>query len=76
MCYKCCYISIKIPVYCENNKRVLNRVPLPCFCVYEINFVDKVAEGARFELADPVGSPVFKTGGLIHSPTPPVTAMK
>jgi hypothetical protein len=29
------------------------------------------AEGGRFELPDPCGSPIFKTGGFNHSPTPP-----
>ena len=32
---------------------------------------DNLAEGAGFEPAEPCGSPVFKTGGLVRSPTPP-----
>ncbi len=30
-----------------------------------------LAEAVRFELTEPCGSPVFKTGGLNHSPTLP-----
>ena len=30
-----------------------------------------LAEAVRFELTEPRGSPVFKTGGLNHSPTLP-----
>ncbi len=30
-----------------------------------------LAEGAGFEPAEHDGSPVFKTGGLVRSPTPP-----
>lgn len=34
-----------------------------------------VAEGAGFEPAEPCGSPVFKTGAIDHSTTPPGAAM-
>ena len=31
----------------------------------------KVAEGVGFEPTELRSSPVFKTGGFVHSPTPP-----
>jgi hypothetical protein len=31
----------------------------------------KLAEGVGFEPTDPFGSPVFKTGAIDHSATPP-----
>lgn len=33
--------------------------------------IEMKAEGGRFELPDPFGSPIFKTGGFNRSPTPP-----
>ena len=38
------------------------------FTVYLLLFV---AEVARFELTSPFGLPLFKSGGINHSPTPP-----
>ncbi len=35
-------------------------------------FIEYVAEEVRFELTDPFGSPVFKTGAIDHSATLPV----
>ncbi len=32
----------------------------------------RLAEAVRFELTDPCGSPVFKTGAIDHSATLPV----
>ena len=34
-------------------------------------FLSKMAEAVRFELTDPFGPPVFKTGAIDHSATPP-----
>ena len=34
-------------------------------------FLSKLAEAVRFELTDPFGPPVFKTGAIDHSATPP-----
>ena len=33
---------------------------------------DKMAEGVGFEPTEPFGSPVFKTGAIDHSTTPPL----
>lgn len=33
---------------------------------------DQMAEGVRFEPTEPFGSPVFKTGAIDHSTTPPL----
>ena len=34
--------------------------------------INKMAEGVGFEPTEPFGSPVFKTGAIDHSTTPPV----
>jgi hypothetical protein len=34
-----------------------------------------MAEGVGFEPTEPCGSPVFKTGAIDHSTTPPVTCV-
>ena len=38
---------------------------------HRAKLLKKKAEGGRFELPDPFGSPIFKTGGFNRSPTPP-----
>ena len=39
-----------------------------------IGFFNNLAEAVRFELTNPFGSPVFKTGAFNHSATLPVVA--
>ena len=39
-----------------------------------IGFFNNLAEAVRFELTNPCGSPVFKTGAFNHSATLPVVA--
>ncbi len=34
--------------------------------------INKMAEGVGFEPTEPFGSPVFKTGAIDHSTTPPI----
>jgi len=39
--------------------------------VSQQSLIGKLAEAVRFELTDPCGSPVFKTGAIDHSATLP-----
>lgn len=52
--------------------RPLYYVELSCFWWRYHNLIQiKMAEGVRFELTRPFGPPVFKTGAINRSATPP-----
>jgi hypothetical protein len=42
-----------------------------CYANAPIPYDKREAEGVRFELTRPFGLPVFKTGAINHSATPP-----
>lgn len=59
--------------FCESRARLSGELSYSVNRLSKFKIENRMAEGVRFELTRPFGLPVFKTGAINRSATPPKT---